>query len=76
MFYLDELFSSWAEWSEWDQCNTKCGVGLQQRTRLCIQDPLASSDFVSNYCVGKNDEVRRCHIGLCNKRMYSQLIIL
>ena len=26
---------SWGSWGEWSECNTKCGRGVQERTRTC-----------------------------------------
>jgi hypothetical protein len=61
-------FPVWAQWTQWTGCSSTCGVGMQQRVRLCVSDPLMSHNdsLEEAECVGMRDETRRCHERPCS----------
>jgi len=47
----------WTSWSDWGGCSSRCGPGLQSRTRTC-QNPAVS--ILNNSCPGDNTDYKIC----------------
>ncbi|XP_072046741.1 adhesion G protein-coupled receptor B2-like [Amphiura filiformis] len=49
---------TWMEWGSWDPCGVQCGVGTQQRIRMCFQN----GGLVANtFCNGDSTDIRACN---------------
>lgn len=45
--------NGWNPWTSWSQCNSNCGLGIQQRSRQCINRAL---------CFGQSTGFQYCRI--------------
>ncbi len=59
----------WKEWSEWEHCNTICGDGWTQRTR--IEQPALHG---GNPCTGSKKERKECFLKQCPSKEWSEMI--
>ena len=48
----------WTQWQPWGVCDKECGEGLQNYTRICLDDN-------NVYCPGNNTETKKCKNGDC-----------
>lgn len=39
VFEVDSVEGVWSVWGEWSECSQTCGVGISQRTRMCLPPP-------------------------------------
>lgn len=46
---------AWTKWAEFGDCSNTCGIGIQQRTRICM------GGTPSVDCKGLDREVKECH---------------
>lgn len=51
------VVGNWSPWSVWSECTATCGIGLQQRIRLCNNPP---PQYGGDMCYGNPEEVREC----------------
>ncbi|XP_052793992.1 SCO-spondin-like [Mya arenaria] len=52
----------WSLWTKWSMCSAKCGPGVQERTRYCVDRTDGQPD---NNCIGDVREVVQCQIVSC-----------
>jgi len=52
----------YTEWSDWSACPAFCGVGLQERHRVCT-NPVPQNG--GNHCEGESEDVQECRNELC-----------
>nr|XP_047123809.1 uncharacterized protein LOC101238762 isoform X3 [Hydra vulgaris] len=45
-------YGIWSDWSEWSDCNVSCGIGVMNKSRICLND--------SNLCVGESYNITTC----------------
>ncbi|XP_070531968.1 uncharacterized protein [Ptychodera flava] len=67
-FYGDKCETSardipeWGTWTSWSNCPVICGVGYQERERVCGELSTTDNDF---YCDGHNRDYRKCNVDVC-----------
>ncbi|XP_061571310.1 adhesion G protein-coupled receptor B1 isoform X2 [Cololabis saira] len=59
-----ELSGGWSVWGQWAQCSSKCGGGIQTRTRTCESPPEDSY-----LCEGVLEEGRPCNSQPCSGKV-------
>ncbi|XP_065656816.1 uncharacterized protein LOC101238762 isoform X3 [Hydra vulgaris] len=42
----------WSDWSEWSDCNVSCGIGVMNKSRICLND--------NTLCVGESYNISTC----------------
>jgi len=52
----------WGSWSSYSTCTKTCGSGTQKRTRQCDNPPPSNG---GSYCVGDDENTRRCNTESC-----------
>lgn len=50
----------WSKWTEWNTCSQRCGLGTQQRRRVCIGGRIGRRG-----CRGKVKQTQDCNEGPC-----------
>lgn len=56
-FICNAVDGAWGDWKDWEPCTATCGIGTQQRVRMCTNPrPL----FGGRDCVGGSRESRTC----------------
>ncbi|XP_075041291.1 hemicentin-2 [Mixophyes fleayi] len=51
-----------SEWQEWGPCTRTCGMGVQERARLCNNPPPSNG---GTPCMGRDVDVRTCNLLPC-----------
>ena len=59
---LEPVNGNWGQWGEYSPCDRECGVGHQQRSRLCNDPPPANG---GRSCAGDAYSRRRCNEHPC-----------
>ncbi|XP_070574197.1 uncharacterized protein [Ptychodera flava] len=52
----------WGTWTSWSNCPVTCGVGYQERERICEESSSTDNDL---YCEGHDRDYRKCYVGVC-----------
>lgn len=57
---------TWSEWGEWTKCSEKCGSGIRQRKRTCLEKHISNYALTwGTHCRGQYDELQECHNNNC-----------
>ncbi|XP_063792751.1 hemicentin-2 [Pseudophryne corroboree] len=51
-----------SEWQDWGPCSRTCGMGVQERVRLCNNPPPSNG---GSPCMGRDVDVRTCSLLFC-----------
>lgn len=62
LFYLVD--GVWEGWTEWNTCSATCGLGQQQRYRVCMYP---DSNCEGDACSGDDTQTRDCLVESCEE---------
>ena len=63
---------NWGQWSNWTECDKPCGVGFQNRSRVC-DDPAPAHG--GNDCNGTHtNETQMCNFNYCPGTCVNKLV--
>ena len=63
LFFFPKVDGNWGQWNNWTECDKPCGVGFQNRSRVC-DDPAPAHG--GNDCNGTHtNETQMCNFNYC-----------
>ena len=60
----------WSGWSDYSDCSVTCGIGVQNRRRLCNSPPQSG---VGLPCSGNSTQTQHCEKYMCGKTLHNNL---
>lgn len=57
----------WGCWTDWSSCSVSCGIGIKQRTRVCLSITNRSVESVN--CDGSSISEEPCEMPPCNSKL-------
>ena len=66
------VHGNWGQWSNWTDCDKPCGVGFQNRSRVC-DDPAPAHG--GDDCTGISSQRQICNTNYCPGRSLNSLLL-